>query len=167
MASKTGDCSLTKEDRAILLIDLHKSGDVSTSTSTTTTTTASSKSNLLPESIQKELADAVAVVTTTSSPNGISNNNGNGPQQQQQQQQQQGDDVDVGTGCLCCGEDDDHANILLCEGCNAEYHTYCLDPPLRAVPTGDWYCCKYFVVEYHLLGRTVDFFDGRCSSSSS
>lgn len=47
-----------------------------------------------------------------------------------------------GTGCLSCGEDDDHANILLCEGCNDEYHTYCLDPPLRSVPTGDWYCCK-------------------------
>lgn len=29
-----------------------------------------------------------------------------------------------GTGCLFCGADDDHANLLLCEGCNAEYHTY-------------------------------------------
>ena len=29
-----------------------------------------------------------------------------------------------GTGCLTCGEDDDHANLLLCEACNAEYHTY-------------------------------------------
>ena len=47
-----------------------------------------------------------------------------------------------GTGCLACGEDDDHANLLLCEGCNAEYHTYCLDPPLRSVPMGDFYCRK-------------------------
>ena len=28
-----------------------------------------------------------------------------------------------GTGCLSCGRDDDHANLLLCEACNAEYHT--------------------------------------------
>lgn len=49
-------------------------------------------------------------------------------------------DVSFGTGCLSCGEDDDHANLLLCEGCNAEYHTYCLSPPLRSVPAGDWYC---------------------------
>ena len=28
MASKTGNCSLTKDDRAKLLTDLHKSGDV-------------------------------------------------------------------------------------------------------------------------------------------
>ena len=51
---------------------------------------------------------------------------------------------DDDTGCFSCGKDDDHANLLLCEACNAEYHTYCLEPPLRAVPTGDWYCseCK-------------------------
>ena len=48
-----------------------------------------------------------------------------------------------GTGCLSCGRDDDHANLLICETCEAEYHTYCLDPPLRAVPTGDWFCRKF------------------------
>ena len=47
-----------------------------------------------------------------------------------------------GTGCLSCGEDDDHANLLLCEICNDEYHTYCLDPPLRSVPTGDFFCIR-------------------------
>jgi hypothetical protein len=51
-------------------------------------------------------------------------------------------ETSFGTGCLYCAEDNDHANILLCEGCNDEYHTYCLDPPLRAVPSGDWYCSK-------------------------
>ena len=50
---------------------------------------------------------------------------------------------DFGTGCLSCGIDNDHANLLLCEGCNDEYHTYCLDPPLNAVPSGDWFCRKY------------------------
>jgi hypothetical protein len=54
-------------------------------------------------------------------------------------------------GCLKCGHDDDHANLLLCEGCNDEYHTYCLQPPLRAVPEGDWFCGKttiYFLQYY-------------------
>lgn len=48
------------------------------------------------------------------------------------------------TGCLTCRADDDHANLMLCEGCNDEYHTYCLDPPLRSVPQNDWFCdnCK-------------------------
>jgi hypothetical protein len=51
-------------------------------------------------------------------------------------------DASFGTGCLTCGEDDDHANLLLCEACNDEYHTYCLDPPLRSVPATDWFCGK-------------------------
>ena len=55
-------------------------------------------------------------------------------------------EMPFGTGCLTCGQDDDHANLMLCEGCNDEYHTYCLDPPLRAVPTGDWFCSKFGVM---------------------
>ena len=33
---------------------------------------------------------------------------------------------------------------LLCDGCDAAWHIFCLDPPLREVPEGDWYCsnCK-------------------------
>lgn len=50
-------------------------------------------------------------------------------------------DVGTGTGgCLACRRDDDHANLILCDCCNDEYHIYCLDPPLRTVPTGDWFC---------------------------
>ena len=30
--------------------------------------------------------------------------------------------------------------LLLCDGCDSAYHTFCLDPPLDAVPEGDWYC---------------------------
>ena len=35
-----------------------------------------------------------------------------------------------------CAED----FILLCDGCDHGYHTYCLDPPLEEVPDGDWFC---------------------------
>ncbi|KAL3908500.1 MAG: hypothetical protein SGILL_008457 [Bacillariaceae sp.] len=45
-----------------------------------------------------------------------------------------------GGGCTVCGRDDDHSNLLLCEGCETETHTYCLDPPLDAVPEDDWFC---------------------------
>lgn len=30
--------------------------------------------------------------------------------------------------------------VLLCDQCSAEYHTYCLDPPLARIPDGDWLC---------------------------
>lgn len=30
--------------------------------------------------------------------------------------------------------------LLLCDRCDASYHTFCLRPPLKNVPTGEWYC---------------------------
>jgi hypothetical protein len=48
----------------------------------------------------------------------------------------------AGGGCKVCGRDNDHSNLLLCEGCDTESHTYCLDPPLDAVPDEDWFCGK-------------------------
>ena len=43
-------------------------------------------------------------------------------------------------GCCNCGQDNDHRYLLLCEYCNDEYHTYCLEPPLTSVPDHDFYC---------------------------
>ena len=31
---------------------------------------------------------------------------------------------------------------VLCDGCDAAWHLFCLDPPLSEVPEGDWYCPK-------------------------
>ena len=30
--------------------------------------------------------------------------------------------------------------MLLCDGCDKGYHTYCVDPPIEEVPEGDWFC---------------------------
>jgi hypothetical protein len=43
---------------------------------------------------------------------------------------------------LWCCRGDDEAFILLCDGCDASYHTYCLYPPLPEIPKGDWCCPK-------------------------
>lgn len=51
-------------------------------------------------------------------------------------------------GCRVCRRDEDHANLLLCEACNDEYHTYCLSPPLQEVPEGDFFCGEF---RYSLL----------------
>lgn len=49
-----------------------------------------------------------------------------------------------GTGCVVCGLDQNANQILLCDGCDAEYHTYCLVPPHKEIPEGDFFCkrCK-------------------------
>lgn len=43
-------------------------------------------------------------------------------------------------GCYLCHLNLHQDQILLCEHCNGEYHTYCLQPPLQSVPEHDWYC---------------------------
>jgi len=40
--------------------------------------------------------------------------------------------------CLICQNDNCEDLLLLCDGCNRAFHTYCLNLP--AVPVGDWYC---------------------------
>ena len=30
--------------------------------------------------------------------------------------------------------------LLLCDGCDDSYHTFCLNPPLDKIPEGDWFC---------------------------
>ena len=34
--------------------------------------------------------------------------------------------------------------MLLCDGCDRGHHMYCLKPPIKAIPEGDWFChdCK-------------------------
>jgi hypothetical protein len=34
----------------------------------------------------------------------------------------------------------DGGDLMICDGCDASYHTTCLDPPLETIPDGEWYC---------------------------
>ena len=40
--------------------------------------------------------------------------------------------------CPICGHDDNEDVLLSCDGCEAFYHTYCVD--LDGVPVGHWFC---------------------------
>ena len=45
--------------------------------------------------------------------------------------------------CSACALGVEDHRLLLCDHydrCRRAYHTYCLTPPLAAVPEGDWYC---------------------------
>uniref|UniRef100_A0A6Q2XXI7 [histone H3]-trimethyl-L-lysine(4) demethylase n=1 Tax=Esox lucius TaxID=8010 RepID=A0A6Q2XXI7_ESOLU len=44
--------------------------------------------------------------------------------------------------CLMCGRGDEEDRLLLCDGCDDSYHTFCLIPPLQDVPKGEWRCPK-------------------------
>lgn len=49
--------------------------------------------------------------------------------------------------CKICGKDENDHILLLCDRCDAEYHTYCLNPPLQRIPKSSWYCppCILFI----------------------
>nr|XP_014348079.1 PREDICTED: lysine-specific demethylase 5A [Latimeria chalumnae] len=49
--------------------------------------------------------------------------------------------------CLVCGRGDEEDKLLLCDGCDDSYHTFCLIPPLQDVPKGDWRCPKCLAEE--------------------
>lgn len=42
--------------------------------------------------------------------------------------------------CQLCRRDDNEAQLLLCDGCDQGYHTYCFKPKMDNIPDGDWYC---------------------------
>ncbi|XP_054718406.1 lysine-specific demethylase 5A-like [Uloborus diversus] len=42
--------------------------------------------------------------------------------------------------CNICNRGDEEASMLLCDGCDDSYHTFCLIPPLNEIPKGDWRC---------------------------
>ena len=44
------------------------------------------------------------------------------------------------TSCKICKRSDDADKMLLCDGCDAEYHMGCLNPPLKFLPEHSWYC---------------------------
>lgn len=49
---------------------------------------------------------------------------------------------------MFCGRGNNEDKLLLCDGCDDSYHTFCLIPPLPDVPKGDWRCPKC-VAEVH------------------
>ena len=42
--------------------------------------------------------------------------------------------------CRICRRKGDPEKMLLCDGCDDSYHTFCLNPPLNEIPRGDWRC---------------------------
>ena len=45
--------------------------------------------------------------------------------------------------CTVCHKPTQAEVMILCDQCQEGYHILCLDPPLKTVPEGDWYCPKH------------------------
>ena len=44
--------------------------------------------------------------------------------------------------CEICGSGDEYDSMLLCDRCGCGFHLQCLNPPLHAVPAGEWFCAQ-------------------------
>ena len=64
--------------------------------------------------------------------------------------------------CEVCHADSDLDKMLICDGCELGYHTFCLTPPLQQIPKTDWYCAKCLVA-----GDDFGFEEGEEYSLSS
>lgn len=53
--------------------------------------------------------------------------------------------------------------MLLCDRCNKGWHIYCLSPPLKQVPQGNWYCLDCLNSDKDSFG----FVPGKCYSLES
>ncbi|KAI5829310.1 RCC1/BLIP-II [Schizophyllum commune Tattone D] len=62
-------------------------------------------------------------------------------------------DVDAPEACLGCGKASEDDELLECEKCDAPYHLTCLNPPLSAVPEGEWFCPKCIATPGAPVGR--------------
>lgn len=49
--------------------------------------------------------------------------------------------------CHICNRGDVEESMLLCDGCDDSYHTFCLLPPLTSIPKGEWLCPRCVVEE--------------------
>lgn len=62
--------------------------------------------------------------------------------------------------CAICG---DGGNLLICDGCEGEYHMGCMRPALQVVPEGKWECdeCvdRAFIAAKDSLVRTSNLFE--------
>lgn len=62
-----------------------------------------------------------------------------------------------GEACEICSLDHDPDRIVLCEECDRGYHLSCLKPPLKQVPTSQFYCDKCLL----LNGADYGFEEGQ------
>lgn len=49
--------------------------------------------------------------------------------------------------CAVCKNDNRDNELLVCNGCSETYHTFCLKPPLKSIPDGDWRCLSCIAEE--------------------
>ncbi|CAH2048157.1 unnamed protein product [Thlaspi arvense] len=64
----------------------------------------------------------------------------------------------IDQACEQCKSDKHGEVMLLCDSCNKGWHIYCLSPPLKHIPPGNWYCLECLNTDEETFG----FVPGKC-----
>ena len=59
--------------------------------------------------------------------------------------------------CEVCQLISDAHVMILCDSCNRGWHTYCLSPPLKKVPKGDWLCHRLALILTRYVPKELSF----------
>ncbi|CAK4680039.1 hypothetical protein LEN26_007870 [Aphanomyces euteiches] len=58
------------------------------------------------------------------------------------EEEDEDDESEILDLCEICNINENDELSLICDACDKVYHTYCLDPPLKEIPPGEWVCPK-------------------------
>jgi hypothetical protein len=57
--------------------------------------------------------------------------------------------------CERCGSLSDEESMLICDECDQGYHMFCLVPPLKKIPKGDWRCMVRVFIQIFALKDAI------------
>jgi len=51
--------------------------------------------------------------------------------------------------CEICRSSERHSEMVLCTLCNSGWHKFCLQPPMKTIPSSDWFCPICIAADKH------------------
>uniref|UniRef100_A0A182SGD0 Bromodomain adjacent to zinc finger domain protein 2B n=1 Tax=Anopheles maculatus TaxID=74869 RepID=A0A182SGD0_9DIPT len=117
-----------------------KKGTASNNNTTTTTTTITTTNHSGSTWESSTMTAAAATGTATMN---TGNNTANGKSKKKPLSKSKLSSLLL-QNCQFCQSGESEDKLLLCDGCDRGYHTYCFKPRMDKIPDGDWYCfeCK-------------------------
>eukprot|EP00976_Prorocentrum_cordatum_P001540 31146-Prorocentrum_minimum.AAC.1 len=61
-------------------------------------------------------------------------------ERKEEKKEEVGEEEEEDTACVVCTKTTDAKKMLLCDECDLGWHMFCVRPPVKVVPKGEWFC---------------------------